>query len=224
MTIKKDSLLRRMVYMAIMYFIGPLPLFFVLIMSYEKSAVTLIALTVTWVLANAAIIYIAYRFVYRYTEKPIIQKANLSDLLYVFGGYATILISNGILTFLNHVIYNRVQSPNNLAIEKSLLNHHQLMVAVLIIHLVVVTPIVEELIYRGMAFNLFFNSNQVWLKILLSAVLFSSAHQSNTIFSFLLYAFIGIILGFVYWKSGKLQNSIALHALTNLVAVLATLV
>ncbi|BAN75625.1 conserved hypothetical protein [Lacticaseibacillus casei DSM 20011 = JCM 1134 = ATCC 393] len=126
-----------------------------------------------------------------------------------------------VFTYLNHITGNQTQTPNNQIIVRSLFDHHQLMVSLFIISMVIVTPIVEELVFRGMVFSLFFNSNQAWIKIMLSALLFSSGHESNTIFGFLMYAFTGIVLGFVYWKSGKLQNSIALHAVINMVAVLA---
>jgi membrane protease YdiL (CAAX protease family) len=220
-TIQRDPLLKRIAYMMLMYFVSPLPQCFLLLMADAKSTLALVELTNAFVFAEAVVIFVAYRFVRKNTGTGILQKASLHDLGYIFGGYAAGLMSDAIFTYLNYITYHQTQTPNNQIIERSLFDHHQLMVGLFIISMVIVTPIVEELVFRGMVFSLFFNSNQAWIKIILSALLFSSGHESNTIFGFLMYAFTGIVLGFVYWKSGKLQNSIALHAVINIVAVLA---
>ena len=221
MTIQRDPLLKRIAYMTLMYFVSPLPQCFLLLMADAKSTLALVELTNAFVLAEAVVLFAAYRFVRKYTNNGILQKASLHDLGYIFGGYAVGLMSDAVFIYLNYITYHQTQTPNNQIIERSLFDHHQLMVGLFIINMVIITPIVEELFFRGMVFSLFFNSKQAWIKIILSALLFSSEHDSNTIFGFLMYAFSGIVLGFVYWKSGKLQNSIALHAVINLVAVLA---
>ncbi|MDE3283627.1 type II CAAX endopeptidase family protein [Lacticaseibacillus parahuelsenbergensis] len=207
--------------MALMYFLEPLPVIFLMFMADAKTSLGLIELASTFIVADAVIIFVAYRFVRKYTNTNLLQKASFHDLLYIFGGFVFQSVSNAFFAYLNYITSSQMQTPNNQVLERFLFSHHQLMVGMLIINMIFITPIVEELVFRGMVFSLFFNSNQAWLKIILSALLFSSVHESNTIFGFLLYAASGIALGFVYWKSGKLQNSIVLHALMNFFAVLS---
>ncbi|HAJ53308.1 MAG TPA: CPBP family intramembrane metalloprotease, partial [Lactobacillus sp.] len=61
----------------------------------------------------------------------------------------------------------------------------------LIVEIILIAPIKEELIFRGVLFNLFFSPNRIVLRTLLSASLFATVHATDTVFGFLLYAFSG---------------------------------
>lgn len=221
MKTNRESLSKRIGYMVLMYFLGALPLFFLMVIPYQKNSVIVFLLVLAYFLASALIIYIAYRFVHKYSHNNVLETIELSDLFYVVGGYVFILISNGVLAALNHTIYHQSDTPNNLVLEKSLLQSNILIITLFIIQLVVIAPIIEELIYRGMLFNLFFSSNKTLIKICLSSILFASGHGGNTIFGFLIYVFMGFSFAIVYAKTGKLQNSIAVHIITNAVATVS---
>ena len=79
------------------------------------------------------------------------------------------------------------------------------------------TPIVEELIFRGVLTNLFFQ--QEWLKIGLSGLVFGSLHSSSTVPSFLIYVTMGLALAVVYRLTGKIRAAIALHFVINALAI-----
>lgn len=67
--------------------------------------------------------------------------------------------------------------------------------------------------------HLFFKPNQLFLKVLLSALIFASGHDGDTIFGFLIYVVNGAVFAVVYLKTGKIQDTIALHFVNNIVAV-----
>ncbi|MEI5841011.1 CPBP family intramembrane glutamic endopeptidase [Lacticaseibacillus rhamnosus] len=216
---QESSLIRRSFYMLVLYLLSPLPLLFLLIMPYTNNVVSSLSLAFACVTSSVVVIYIAYKLFHKYTNQKIIQRVKLRDIFYVIGGYLTILISNEILSTLNYTIYQRVQTSNNQVIESSLLSHNQLMVILLAINVIVLGPITEELVFRGILMHLFFKQNQLFFKVLLSALIFASAHGGDTIFGFLMYTIMGTVFAVVYLKTGKIQNAIALHFVNNIVAV-----
>ena len=202
MKYQESSLIRRSFYMLVLYLLSPSPLLFLLIMPYTNNVVSSLSLAFACVTSSVVVIYIAYKLFHKYTNQKIIQRVKLRDIFYVIGGYLTILISNEILTTLNYTIYQRVQTSNNQVIESSLLNHNQLMVILLAINVIVLGPITEE-----------------FFKVLLSALIFASAHGGDTIIGFLMYVVNGAVFAVVYFKTGKIQDTIALHFVNNIVAV-----
>ncbi|RXS56634.1 hypothetical protein ETB94_09740 [Lacticaseibacillus casei] len=89
-------MIKRIAYMALMYFVSPLPQCFLLLMADGKSTLALVELTNAFVFAEAVVIFAAYRFVRKNTGTGILQKASLHDLKYIFGGYAVVLMSNSV--------------------------------------------------------------------------------------------------------------------------------
>ena len=136
----------------------------------------------------------------------------------VVGGYLTLLIGTMFFGQLNVLLFHQTQTANNAAVAQ-MLNHNQLATIVFVISACTLTPVAEELIFRGVLTNLFFRSDSFWPKVVLSGVVFSCAHLSTNVVSFCTYCFMGMVLAYVYRRSGSLKNSIALHALNNIVAM-----
>lgn len=136
----------------------------------------------------------------------------------VAGGYFTLLIGTMFFGQLNVLLFHQTQTANNAAVAQ-MLNHNQLATIVFVISACTLTPVAEELIFRGVLTNLFFKPDSFWPKVVLSGVVFSCAHLSTNVVSFCTYGFMGMVLAYVYRRSGSLKNSIALHALNNIVAM-----
>lgn len=84
------------------------------------------------------------------------------------------------------------------------------------ISVVILAPIVEELIFRGVVFNEVAKSKGGALPIIVSALLFGLAHGEPVQ---IVYTFIGgLIFGFVYSKTHSLPVVMFLHMLNNLLA------
>lgn len=150
------------------------------------------------------------------------QQGLLSRLAWVGGGYLVVAGGQLVLGNLNQLLYHQTTTANNQTIT-TLMGHQPLMVGLLSFSAIVLSPVAEELIFRGVLMNFFFPAQAVWRPIGLSALVFTLEHASTTPVSYLIYFFIGAVFAYVYRRTGRLSNSIALHALNNLVATLVLL-
>ena len=83
---------------------------------------------------------------------------------------------------------------------------------------IIVGPIFEEIIFRGLFFNTFFNKNtssNKWLGILLSGLIFGYAHDPGLTKYLLVYWALGCVLAWVYTTSKDLRYSILSHMIFN---------
>ncbi|MDB5042472.1 MAG: putative metal-dependent rane protease [Candidatus Eremiobacteraeota bacterium] len=81
----------------------------------------------------------------------------------------------------------------------------------------VLAPFVEELVFRGFLLNAFLRYTPPPLAILLSALCFGAAHFSPS--AFVPLAGGGVVLGFVYYRTGSLTASMIAHAGFNLFSI-----
>lgn len=78
---------------------------------------------------------------------------------------------------------------------------------------VVIAPIVEEVIFRGLILSRLRRAMPGWLAVLLSALIFGLCHGQAV---WMAYAFVlGVIFGFLALRSGSLWPSLAAHVLFN---------
>ena len=133
-------------------------------------------------------------------------------------GYLTLIVGMAVFGWLNQYFFHQTQTANN-EIIRQLLNHNRIITVVFVLSSFTLTPVAEELIFRGLLTNLFFRPNALWSKMVLSGIVFSLAHTSTTLVSFLLYCFMGMVLTYVYRQSGSLKNSILIHGINNFVAI-----
>lgn len=82
----------------------------------------------------------------------------------------------------------------------------------------IVGPVIEELIFRGIVINYMFIKSNWWANVFASGILFGLAHVlfQFEFFAFLGYAGMGFIFAIVYKKTAKLQYAMILHLLNNL--------
>lgn len=83
--------------------------------------------------------------------------------------------------------------------------------------MVIITPIIEEILYRGIILNLFLKKYSVIISLILSSLIFAFIHLKFIGFGYLFLD--GLLLGFAYYKTKSLFTSILLHFLTNLMAM-----
>lgn len=89
-----------------------------------------------------------------------------------------------------------------------------------IIGLGVITPVAEELMFRGILYKRFRERQGFWYSALWSAFLFSFMHSNTTqmVYTFLL----GVLLSYLYEKFGSFRAPVALHILLNMGSVVFT--
>ena len=90
---------------------------------------------------------------------------------------------------------------------------------VLIVFAVIVAPIVEELIFRGILMAKVFNPNSL-IGMVVSALLFGWVHGPTNIGSWIIYAGMGFGLAYLYHRTHKLEHTIALHMINNYIGVI----
>lgn len=81
-------------------------------------------------------------------------------------------------------------------------------------------PIAEEFVFRGAALRALLEwTRKPWLAIVISALLFSLAHMNpaQMVHAFL----IGMLLGWMYWRTGSIIPGIAFHWVNNTIAYVA---
>lgn len=106
---------------------------------------------------------------------------------WIIGGYLAIILGMDVLSYLNQLIYHQTETANNAALG-SMLGHNQVITIVFCFSAVVLSPIAEEFIFRGTLTNMFFKRGNIWPKVILSGVIFSTGHMSTNPISFLMYA------------------------------------
>ncbi|MBB1080062.1 CPBP family intramembrane metalloprotease [Limosilactobacillus sp. STM2_1] len=137
---------------------------------------------------------------------------------WIIGGYLAIIVGMDILSFFNQLIYHQTETANNAALG-SMLGHSPIITVIFVFSAVILSPIAEELIFRGTLTNMFFRRGNIWPKAILSGIVFSTGHMSTNPISFIIYAYMGLILALVYLKTGDIRNSIAVHIINNSIAM-----
>lgn len=120
--------------------------------------------------------------------------------------YAGSFVGNGLMELLQNLFGTVVDNP-----VESLLSHQPLLPQILIV--VILGPLVEEFVFRKQILDRLRVYGEK-TALLVSAALFGLFHGN---FSQLFYAFLlGLLLGYIYLRTGKLRYSAALHMLINL--------
>jgi uncharacterized protein len=91
--------------------------------------------------------------------------------------------------------------------------HLPVLEAVLIVTNMLLTPIAEELLFRGVLYQALRRTMPVGSAVLLSAVIFAAMHLSLVFF--IPFTVMGVVLAVVYERSGSLIPTILLHACNN---------
>ncbi|PHK48937.1 CPBP family intramembrane glutamic endopeptidase [Staphylococcus edaphicus] len=114
------------------------------------------------------------------------------------------------------------ETQNQMLLEEMFDNN--LMLPFLFVDIVILTPIIEELLFRHLIIHELGKKITYTVASILSVILFAGVHVlgANSPFEIGSYLIIGAGLVFVYVKSGmNLAVSITLHALNNLVSFIA---
>ena len=87
-------------------------------------------------------------------------------------------------------------------------------IAIFFLVIVVMAPIVEELVFRGVLFNLLNKNLKTLPAMILSSLFFGVLHSKT----FIPTAIIGFLICFIYQKTGNIKYSIMAHMFNNLIA------
>ncbi|QNQ81194.1 type II CAAX endopeptidase family protein [Lactobacillus sp. PV034] len=150
---------------------------------------------------------------WKFNQKP---HWDLRRVFIAFGAFVLIVVMQ--IIFISYIGGNST-STNQKAIEeiqKSVNPIFNLM-------LVVLAPICEELIFRGMFFNTFFPVENIytkWIGIITSGFVFAFGHDPAMDKFIFLYWMMGSILAWTYVKTKDIRYSVLAHMLNNLLSLL----
>lgn len=146
-------------------------------------------------------------------------------LLMIIGAYLLILILNSTYAWLIEFLpkslqYNETQ--NQMFLEEMFSDNR--MLPFLFIDIVILTPIIEELLFRHLIIHELGKKITYGFATVLSIILFAGVHVIGATSPFEIGSYIIIAMGiaFVYLKSGmNLALAITLHAVNNLISFIA---
>jgi membrane protease YdiL (CAAX protease family) len=91
--------------------------------------------------------------------------------------------------------------------------------------LVIAAPVAEEIVFRGFLFRGWVRSERAALPgIVLISALFAAIHMQYDWYGILQVFFIGLLFGFVRWRSGSTLLTILMHVLANLWATVQSMI
>ena len=139
------------------------------------------------------------------------KKITGKNVRFILAAYVVMILAKGILLTLMTKFYHQTISANDKALNALVTDRTAVLMTILV---VVLVPITEELLYRGV-FTSFFFKNQPFWQVAMSGVIFGLMHSSTNFISALIYVTMGWILAYVYVHTKNLSNSLTLHILNN---------
>lgn len=112
-----------------------------------------------------------------------------------------------------------VQDVNN-PILKEIISSGPVSVTACILVYCIVTPFLEETVYRGFLLTYLASTMEWQQAVIISSAVFSAAHLSGE--NFVQLFIIGSVLGCSYCWTGKLSSSIVIHSMYNALTLLIT--
>ena len=151
-------------------------------------------------------------------ESFIIRGLTKSDwkflVRYIPGSYLLFSLGHGFIVS----IFGEGEAMNQLAIE-SMFNH--LPIWQIFLMIVIVAPIVEEVLFRGLILFSAGKRETTWLRVIVSALLFGLVHNPTNISSLYIYVGMGFIFSYAGKKTKSLEGPIVYHFLNNLMGFIS---
>ncbi|WP_064590086.1 CPBP family intramembrane glutamic endopeptidase [Streptobacillus moniliformis] len=161
-------------------------------------------------ISNLIALFIIY-FVLKSFKVKIFEKEKITITKIISVVLITAVISLTIGFVINHF---SVKPENEKQLEVIIDNINN---SYIILCLVIVIPIVEEIMFRKILYNLFKNR---YLGILISSILFALAHSPKSIFEFVPYFTLGIVFSGTYFLTGSFKLAILSHMVNNFIGIL----
>lgn len=166
-------------------------------------------------LSGLTVALVCVLFVLKWQKMKLIHWGNirlLTALKAIGTGFLLMFICNVILRSL----FSDIQLRNQNAVESMIETAPPALMFVLV---VIVGPILEEIVFRGVFMKLFFPKHQI-VGALIASVLFALAHNGTTPLEFITYFIPGVIFGFLAYRYKGIEYAVVYHMFTNSLAFL----
>jgi membrane protease YdiL (CAAX protease family) len=146
------------------------------------------------------------------------KKLSALEFLYVFlAAEAFMTAGNFIGQSLNATISTLLGKEIENSVSELILNSPPLLIFIVA---VIIAPIIEELLFRKFMIDRISQYGDL-LAIIVSGVAFGLFH--GNFYQFFYAAFLGILLGYVYTKTGNVKYTVAIHMIINFIGSVAVL-
>ena len=150
----------------------------------------------------------------RYGLKSPFEKKHVKELMFVIG--ITICLSVG----LNNIISMSPLVQMSEEFQNASDAFYGSTIGIELLGSALVTPLLEELLHRGVVYGRLRRRMNMWSAVVLSALIFAALHFNIVQF---IYAFLlGIVFALFVEKTGKLYPAIIAHIVANGIAVIRT--
>ncbi|WP_125567350.1 CPBP family intramembrane glutamic endopeptidase [Companilactobacillus insicii] len=176
--------------------------------SYLKIAplITLVLLTI-----SVAILWIVFKRAQKF------KSVQFNKTTWIIIGIASILVFA-----VNLITVPMMKTTNDNVAALELIAKNNMLI--LVLFTIIVAPILEEILFRGIFMNWFFVNNPL-VSVLISGIAFGYAHAPFSPSTDWVYALskvlLGIILAAVYVRTKNIKASITVHFLNNFLAILS---
>ncbi|GAA6114163.1 CPBP family intramembrane glutamic endopeptidase [Apilactobacillus apinorum] len=155
----------------------------------------------------------------RYGVEPLFKRLNLSGYQTIaFATVIAFLIAQAYI-FMFDIFFQNQFSIQAVHFPKSLYNNNWSIV-LLIIGYVILSPIVEEIVFRAYLMDVAFPTQWKWAGEIVSAVLYGLFHMRyQNIFSFIFFAQYGFWMAWLYNQTKNVKAPIIMHIFINAVSM-----
>ncbi|MGX4592816.1 CPBP family intramembrane glutamic endopeptidase [Leuconostoc sp. JNUCC 76] len=230
--VRPKSLILRIINVAfvlVLVVVAPVPLLFAT--KTDNILLQILCATIMFIF-YIGIGFYAYRLLRKNVSGPVFAKPDIRNwrgFWWLIGMWFIMIAIEMILAQLRAQLTGVTTTENQEAINELTSNLNVPMVA-MVIYAMFLAPVVEELVFRGLILNYFFRKSWWWANIILSGVVFALPHMDTIptnladTLSYGIYASMGMVLAYVYKKTGNLKNSITVHMLNNVITMIPILV
>ncbi|HEL0414669.1 TPA: CPBP family intramembrane metalloprotease [Streptococcus equi subsp. zooepidemicus] len=185
------------------------------LMTKEQPMWQTLLLVVIFLLISSGTYYLAVKL--HIVGDQAIPKNDYRALWIGLGVVAVFVVKmiGGILLFLEH-------GPGANTVNQAALEQAGLSPILMVTLVAIVAPIVEEIVFRGLLYGKLFGAES-YLGLIFSSIMFGLIHVPTDFGSWFIYGGMGLVLGFVFHKTKKVEYTILIHFLNNALAVLIML-
>lgn len=190
----------------------------------------------TWIpilsmlLTMSVLLYITLMYMKKYINlvapENKLQPFRWKQTMWIFKGYGLMMLAGGLVSIIEILITgNPIGAANQLALAK-MANSGLSLKIFLVFLAIILAPLLEEAIFRGVLMNYFLKNSYWWSNVIVSGVAFGLYHvvfQPFQLVALVQYSLTGIILAVVYKKTQSLQYSMSLHCLSNVIVTIVML-
>ncbi|MFC4620557.1 CPBP family intramembrane glutamic endopeptidase [Camelliibacillus cellulosilyticus] len=139
-----------------------------------------------------------------------------ATILWSFLGIILVYLAEIVTGIIDQAVFG---APNTSENTQEIMNLARISPYV-IVAIVIIGPMLEEIIFRKIIFGALEKRFHFWIAAIASAFLFAIAHHDGHL---IIYGSIGLVLAFIYYKTGRIIVSMIAHASMNAIAVIVTL-